>query len=139
MLSPLPNPPSRVKIIGKGADFMRICKKCGAEFDTHGRAFQVCPDCRTEKKISDKIKRPPGLMFSWSNGFDEDDFRYCSEKLFCTRTTYVLRCQGGPLSQYRRFVGENALWNQFDRQLTLEQAKEWGQSHMIDLGELFQT
>ena len=60
------------------------------------------------------------------------DFRYWSETLYQKRNgEYFLHGEGGPLSQYARFVGMTARTNgEKIIPFTIEEAMQWAEKHL---------
>ena len=69
---------------------------------------------------------------SWDNGLYPRDFGHCYETLYCKRTgEYFLYGEGGPMSKYRRAVGQNE-WSgdSVIVPMTFEEARLWAEGHL---------
>ena len=62
----------------------------------------------------------------WDNGYPSNDFCYCVERLYLTKSgNYFLHLEGGPLSMYGETSGNNSSYGEQIRPVTLEQAQSW--------------
>lgn len=60
------------------------------------------------------------------NGYPQGDFSYVSETLYVKKTgEYFLHCEGGPLTEYAKYVGRNKCFGAYIYPYAEKEAKEW--------------
>lgn len=72
------------------------------------------------------------MLGEWSNGCYTNDFNYCSEDLYRTKSgKYFLHGEGGANSKYSRSVGNNS-WtgDSVIEPITRATAMEWAEEHL---------
>lgn len=68
---------------------------------------------------------------SWDNGHYTNDFAYCSEDLYRTKSgNFFLHGEGGPLSKYAQSSGNSTGWGEKIVPLTYDDAQEWAEKHL---------
>ena len=67
------------------------------------------------------------FLASWWNGLASNDFAHCSEELYRKRTgEFFLYGEGGPMTEYRRTIGQNEWSGGEDiTPLTEAEARKW--------------
>ena len=67
----------------------------------------------------------------WENGLNADDFGYCSEDLYLTKSgAYFLHGEGGANSRYGEWHGNTGGWGEQIVPLTLGEAMEWAEEKL---------
>lgn len=67
----------------------------------------------------------------WDNGIYGNDFRACEETLYLKKTgEYFLHGEGGPLSKYAVYHGNNTSGSERIFPFTYDEAKEWAEKHL---------
>lgn len=67
----------------------------------------------------------------WGNGHYTNDFGYCSEDLYRTKSgNFFLHGEGGPLSKYAQSSGNSTGWGERIVPLTYEEAQAWAEKHL---------
>jgi len=78
------------------------------------------------------------FLGSWSNGHNNNDFSYCGERLFITKSgKYFLHGEGGAYSTYAVHSGNNTCGGELILPLTPQEAREWVERHLD--GEEYET
>jgi hypothetical protein len=67
----------------------------------------------------------------WDNGHYTNDFGYCSEDLYRTKSgNFFLHGEGGPMSKYSQSSGNSMGWGERIVPLTYDEAQEWAEKHL---------
>lgn len=68
---------------------------------------------------------------SWYNGHYTNDFAYCSEDLYRTKSgNFFLHGEGGPMSIYAQSSGNSTGWGERIVPLTYDEAQAWAEKHL---------
>ena len=71
------------------------------------------------------------FLGSWSNGFNSNDFSYCNERLFITKSgKYFAHGEGGAMSTYAEHHGNSTCGGELILPLTPQEAEEWAERHL---------
>lgn len=71
------------------------------------------------------------MLGRWENDFPTNDFSYCKEELYLTKSgNYFLYGTGGPLSIYGKRIGSNIHGDSVINAFTESEAKEWAEEHL---------
>ena len=79
-------------------------------------------------------------LSSWANGLTPNDFGYCSETLYRTKSgKYFIHGEGGPQSTYGEWHGNTGGWGEEIRPYTPSEAREWAEEKLTadEYAELF--
>ncbi len=72
------------------------------------------------------------LLGNWDNGYPRNDFNFCEESLYRTKSgKYFLHGYGGPLSKYSVSHGDNE-WcgGEHIEPLSSDTARDWSEEHL---------
>lgn len=67
----------------------------------------------------------------WENNYNFNDFNYCSEELYITKSgKYFLYGEGGGMSRYASHYGNSSSWGEHIEPLSVTEAREWAEEHL---------
>lgn len=71
------------------------------------------------------------VLGTWTNGLYSNDFGYCAERLFQTKSgKYFLYGTGGANSKYGKWHGNSGGPGEEIRPYTMKEAMEWAEEHL---------